>query len=325
MKPHLRRVRLFLPFAIASVLTAPGSASVIHFNLDSVFDYDIVGTANEDSATGGTKVAYSALGDHNGNRAASWQTPVAYVDQASADAIVGAGSTAWPTNGLIAGGKYQLSTAFDNGTDYLTPVDNAISFQSNFGNSINDISKVVTLSLAEQQQYTWVNVVFTAYKQSNHSGGFQSSILAEYTDGSTEMLVDTGLQTGDGGTFGGALVLGGGITNSTDDHTFANQAPNYPGTIGANLVLGMDARLASAGIAAGTASLWEFDTNLAVDSTKVLESLTIRMRAPNDSANRDGSLFVMAISGNAVPEPATMGLLLLAGAVALGAARRRRH
>lgn len=307
--------------ALAAMLCSGAVSHAAWVNLDmtSVFDYDIVATAAEDAATGTTKIAYSALGDHNGNRAASWQTPIAYTNQASAPG----GTTAWPDDGVIASGKYRLATVFDNGTDYLTPVDNAISLQSNFGDSVNQKTRTLVLAPAEQQQYTAINMVFTAYKQSNHSSGFRSWIEVEYTDGSIEMIADTGNQTGDGGTFGGAIALGGGIAATSDTYSFTNVAPNYPGTIGTAVAHAMTARAASAAIAAGDATLWQFDTDLAVDSTKTLKSITVGHKAPPDSANRDGSLFVMAISANPIPEPTMLAPLTLAGLLLFRRGRQR--
>jgi hypothetical protein len=275
------------------------------FTISSTCNYDIVATSIEDIANGSGQLAYT-IGDHNVDRQPSYSTPHAYANQGSISGGVGI-----PDDGKV--GRYQLCTAFDNGSDGLTKSTNAIAFLSNWGvaGGNGDVERTIVLLPEQQAKYGEINVLFVSWRSGK--GPYRSWIKAAYRDGSSEMVVDTGNFTDSdpsstpGGTFGGAGVAGqGGILNTSDAYSFTNRAPNYPGTIRHKLALSMDRRLNGATIGTGNAALWEFDPALALDSSKTLESLTIRMEAPSDNVNREGNLFVLAISGSRIGMDGTL-------------------
>jgi hypothetical protein len=313
------------------VTVSTAQAVTVQFDLSSYFNYDAVATSlemsNVENAVGKRSLR-DFLGDH------SISNTRAYTNQGS----VGSG-TALPDDGLV--GPYQFSTAYDNGTDGLTKSNNTIGFTPNAGGNPSFLTQTINLGAGEQGQYSSINMAFVSANSSNHSSsGFRSWMVAHYTDGSSEIFVDTGLVDGNdpeapGGYFGGGGQGGnGGLFATVDNYTFQNQAPNYPGTIGHSLLLEMNRRLDRSGsvnaIRSGTASVWEFSSPLAVDSSKVLQDIEINVQSAADSVNRDTRLWVFAMNGElapqddtgpAIPEPASLGLIGLAGAMLL--ARRR--
>lgn len=300
-------------------LALTGQAGFVEFDISSYVDYDGVATSNEMTANVPINGNYlkDSVGDHDiSNRRA-------YANQGS----VGSG-TALPDTGTLtgAGGRtYSISSTFDNGTDYLTPADNMIHLRAD--NSTASDSVTITLSGANQQQYSDFNLAFVSRIDST-ANNYRSWITATYTDASSAIVVDTGLS---GGVAGGSF----GLTNleqSSSAYTFTNVAPGTGGIIGITPVLTMNRFLGQSGstnsIRSGTASVWEFDSSIALDTTKILESLTITVnRGGGSTSNRSQDLYVLGITGTSftpIPELSSLMLFITAGACSVLILRRRK-
>jgi len=317
--------RITTPVILLFSVIANGA--VVPFDLSNAYNYDAVATQLELTANPGGIAP--GLGDHNVRRQPSWADRTTYVNQGSiTDNGIGL-----PDDGVINGASfnYQLG-AYDNGTDGTVKQNNTLALDT--GNTGGTVTLVVNLEPGDQAQYNSFNMLFTSMRQNR--GPWRTYVEAGYSDATSAIVVDTGVFTdgstgsaaiNPGGTFGGAEADGnGGFTNLTDNYVFTNQAPNTGNGIGHSLAYGMDRRMGgdSTNISTGTAAMWEFDAGIPLDPTKTLTSLTLSFTAPSNNINRDGGLFVYAISGDTVPEPAAVftAIGILAGVLFIK--RRRR-
>jgi len=295
----------------AGVLTLTATLAVanpVQFDISSAYNYDAFGTSLEVGANVPVNgnFLFDSIGDHsiNGNRRA-------YANQGSV-----ANGTAAPDNGQV--GPYQTATNFDNGTDGLAKVDNAVAIQTNNAGTI--FSVTITLPVAQQGLYQSMNMLMVSRRDADHTS-YRSWIEANYTDATSAVIVDTGDNgdQGNTGTFGLS-----NLEKTADSTTFVNQAPGTGQTIGVSPVLTMDRLLSQGGstqsIRNGTATMWEFDQAIGLDPTRTLESFTVNLQ--RSGVNRNHSLFILAMNGQPVPEPASAAMIGLAGLMMI--ARRRR-
>ncbi len=296
--------RSFLLLALSFGLLLPTQAEFVELDISSYYNYDGVATSDEITANvpGNGNFLKDSLGDHNMGNSRG------FANQAS----VGA-NTGLPDSGVVtgAGGRtYGISSNFDNGTDYLTAADNMIHLRAD--NSTASDSITLTLSGADQQQYSDFNLAYVTRIDATASN-YRSYITATYTDASSAIVVDTGLS---GGVTGGSF----GLTNlnqTSSAYTFTNQAPGTGETIGITPAHSMTYSLAQSGpsnsIRNTAATLWEFDSAIALDSSKTLESLTITVnRGGGSTSNRSQDLFVLGVTATAIPEPSSLILLVCA-------------
>jgi len=298
-------MRIFTTLS-AILLATTLSAQFTQFDISSSFDYDGVATSNEISANvpGNGVFLRQSLGNHsiNGNSRA-------FANQGSV-----ASGTALPDDGILGGGKYQMSTQFDNGTDYLTKENNMIGLATTGANTVDSVT--INLAPSEQGQYTSFNFLFVSQRDGAKEN-YRTWVEVIYSDGTVTVL-DTGLSNAAGndprGTLGGNNLLA-----ATDTTTYVNQAPGAINTAGVSNVLTMDRGLAQSGsnntIRSGTFSIWEVDydstiggtTDIPLDSGRTVLGFTFNIRAAS-SSNRDQELYIPAISATPVPEPATYAL-----------------
>lgn len=290
-------------------------AQYVQFDLSGSFDYDAVGTQDEVSTNvpdNGNFLSLS-MGEHDlGNRRA-------LSNQGSVTS-----GTALPDDGVIADGKYQISTIFDNGTDFLTPVDNTTELAAEGTGTVDTLA--FTLAPEEQGRYTSFNFL-TNSKRDASKGGYRTWVEAVYSDG-TVIVVDTGLSDG-ADTVRGSLG-NNNVSRDADPTTFVNQAPDTSNTVGLNNAQVMDRGLSQAGstqsVRSGTFGIYEVDydamnvgvSDIPLDGDRTLEGLNFNIRSAG--VNRDQSLYIWAISATPVPEPGAYALAfgaltLLASAV----------
>lgn len=320
MKTALAKITVFSAIALCAV---PLNAAVwVQFDLSSYYNYDGVGTQNEISAVAGdTPITGTAdtlsehLGDHN------IINNLAFANQAS----VPGGQTALPNDGiLVVGGesKYQLSTAYDNGTDYLTKSNNVLRIVAN--NTTPTQIQTITLAPGDQGQYQSFNLAMTVQRAASAST-YSSQITVSYSDATTAVVMLTNDGVGDvpRGTFGSNNF---GLTS--DAYTFTNEAPGTGETVSFSNVLASTYYQGLSGsspsqvtsIRSGTASIFEFGSDIPLDSSKVLQSIEIQLT--RGGSNRDNNLFVWGISAQAIPEPGSVSLLACGGLLLLLLRRR---
>lgn len=305
-------------FSVLALAAATASAQTVQFDLSSSFNYDGVGTQNEVTANvpANGNFLVNSLGDHsiNGNnRSLSNQGSVT-------------SGTALPDDGVIGGGKYQISTVFDNGTDYLTKVNNTTQLAAAGSGTV--VTYTYNLTPEEQGQYTSFNFLSNSQRDASATG-YRSWVEAVYSDG-TVILIDTGLS--DSGDLVRGTIGNNNVTKDSDTYTFLNTAPGATNTVGVSNAYVMDRGLSQSGstqsVRSGTFGIYEVDydaltvgvTDIPLDPGRTLEALNFNIRSAG--VNRDQELYVWAISATPVPEPATYALLF--AAVALGVAIRRR-
>ncbi len=297
---------LFLALGCTLAFTVPGFAALVPLDLSAAVHYDGVGTQNEINAHPGTTLNLTSLGDHS---LFPGEANKSYTNQGS---ISGTG-VALPDDGKI--GSYQLVNQYDNGTDYLTKANNIIRINARGTTS----SAVVTLAPDEQQQYENFNFLFVSVRSSNAGFNVRSWITATYTDGTSEIVLDTGMVTTEantpGGTFGSAGIGGQGGWKSHVDSD-----PSVKLALAMTHIAGIAGSPARSVIREETAGLWEMAEPIALDSTRTLESLEFSVYS--SGSTRDNHLLIFAISATPVPEPATAALVGLAAPAVL--LRRRR-
>ena len=288
---------VFLCITIHACLSSH-AVSFVPWDISASYNYDAVGTADEIAAN-----PPGLLSNNMGDHGLDGYNQRCYTNLDSVS-----GAVALPDGGVL--GNYSISSAFDNGTDYLTKEDNAVAVETD--NSASVFSQTITLPPSEQGNYTGFNILFVSSRDGNNSN-YRSWITATYTDSTSTIVVDTGTGggSGPGGTFGGAgRGSQGGLLNLTDNYTFVNQAPGTGETVGSNLVLGMDRLVAISGsssaIRSGDAAIWEFSSPIALDMGGTLESLTVNLQRAG--VNRNHSLYILGITGT-IPEPATATVL----------------
>ncbi len=316
------QMRAISTYSIAiSMLALPlQAATYIQFDLTSYLNYDAVGTQNEVTAVnvqtpvdGTADTVDQQLGGHNiANR-------TAYTDQAS----VPGGQTGLPADGVLLSGKYQISTAYDNGTDFLTSSSNVVQILANNTNTTQ--TQVFTLGLAQQAQYSSFNLAFTVQRASSAST-YSSQIKVNYTDTTSTVVMLTNDGAGDvpRGTFGSNQ-----FALSADSYTFTNEAPGTGETVSMSNVhtstyfLGLSGSGTSqvSSIRSGDHGIFEFANDISLDPTKTLQSIEIQLT--RGGVNRDNALYVWGISGVLVPEPGVIGLLA-SGSLLILLRRRKR-
>lgn len=288
------------------------SAQYIQFDLTSSLNYDGVGTQNEVTANvpGNGNFLFNSIGDHgikNNSRG--------YTNQGS----VGSG-TAIPEDGILGGGKYQVSTAFDNGTDYLTKSNNMVRLAAVGGGDVDTFA--FSLAPGEQGQYTSFNFLNTSQRDASATG-YRTWVEAVYADGTVTVL-DTGLS--DSGDINRGTIGNNNFESSTDTYTFVNQAPDTGNTVGVTAVSVMDRGLGQTGsvnsVRSATRGLWEIDGDVPLDSSRTLIGLNFNIRAAG--TNRDQEFYILGISATPIPEPSTYGLLFAAATLGVVIIRRRK-
>ncbi len=320
---QVRYFRMLAAVSLAFAATVPPMSAVTYTQVDlsAHYNYDGVGTQDEIdyAATQQDGVNPYKLSDILGNHSLS--NAQAYTPESSPGAGDGL-----PLNGSLAGGKYVISTAFDDSASgFSIASPNLVLIQAN--NTNTTITKTFTLSLAEQGQYDAFNLAFAVQRSAN-ANGFTSEISVSYTDASSEVVLLTthsNVPSTDAvrGVFGS-----NNFQLISDSYTFENEAPDG-GTISlSNLVattdyLGLTGSGASQRslIRSGTSSLWEFSQDLSLDSSKTLESITIELT--RGGVNRDSNLFLAGATLVVIPEPGTSMLVASAGFCTAMLRRRR--
>ncbi len=288
-------------------------------DLSSHLNYDAVGTQDEvtyaNTFTGNRRLS-DIQGEH------SILNSTAYTNQGS----VGTGDIGLPDDGLLGSGKYQISTAFDNGTDFSTPTSNILRLQAN--NTTPTLTQTITLAPGEQGQYSGVNLAFSVQRAASASG-YSSQISVTYSDATSSVILLTNGESDDTprGTFGS-----NNFNTGTDSYTFTNEAPGTGETVSLSNLIATTEFLGTSGsagsnnaqslIRAGTTSIWEFSNDLPLDPTKTLQSIEIQLT--RGGSNRNNTLHVFgATLVTAIPEP-TVAAYLGLGLLSFIFLRRRR-
>ncbi|MGE9290879.1 MAG: hypothetical protein ACQKBT_07805 [Puniceicoccales bacterium] len=319
MKILTTSVAFSLPLALHS-LTAQVYTQV---DLSSYLNYDGVITQNEinyasaNHASGSNYRVGQIIGENN------MKNGQAYTDDGSA----GAGD-ALPSDGIIGGGKYQISTAFDNGTDYSAPSSNLVRIVGDSSTPSETLTMV--LDGSEQGQYSGINFAFVTYNGGS-STSYRSTISVTYTDATTDVILLT--QGTSVGGLGGGLFGADNFANATDSTSFTNEAPGTGETVTLNnLITTIDyagitgsssANSQRSLIRSGPTSIWEFSEDLALDSSKVLESISITIKS--GGTNRASYMNVFGTTLVAVPEPSAYASILGLVGLTLALSRRSRR
>lgn len=191
-------------------------------------------------------------------------------------------------------------------------------------NTTPTATATLTLAPGQQGQYDAVNFVFVSSRASDASG-YSSQISVTYTDASSEVIMLTTRANSGRGTFGSANF---GLTS--DAYTFTNEAPGAGETVSLSNVIASTDFLGITGsgssqrsqIRPGTASLWEFSQDIALDSSKTLESISFQLT--RGGVNRDNRLYVAGTTLVTIPEPNTLVLVALAFLGMFTVLRRKR-
>lgn len=308
-------------------LAAVASASPVPLTMTSALNYDIVGTLNEVSYANtfsGNRTLNHILGQHT--------TTVSLYRTFTNQASVPSSAPALPDDGLITapGGNYQISTAFEQkvGDDYVASSNVLRVIAQATNSSLLTQTATITLLPDEQKQYDDFNFLFFQAR-GNANGSFRTVIQVTYTDATTETVFDTGLYVSSGasspgGTLGNAGIQGGGLLSATDtntdvEHVLTSSSTRNTGSTGSNNA----ATIVDTAVS-NRVNLWQMAERLDLDETKILESITFSVSASNNG--RANELVIFGLNAtpytDPVPEPATLGALLMGGAALLG--RRRR-
>jgi len=310
------------PLTYLTLLALSGAAAqaqYTQFDLSTSYNYDAVATSNELS----TNVPDNGnfLSESPGQHSITNQR--AYINQGS----VGSG-TAFTDSGDI-GGKYTVSTVFDNGTDYLTPVSNVVRLSASGTGTIDTFT--LNLQPGEQGQYTAFNFL-SVVERDDAKAGYRTWVEAIYSDGA-EIVLDTGLSDS-GDTVRGTIGYDN-LEKLTDSTTFVNQAPGATNTAGVSNAYPMNRGLGITGssnaIRSDDRGIWEVDydaltvgtADIPLDSGRTLLGLSFNIRSAG--VNRDQDLYIAAVSATPVPEPATYALFFAAGVLAMTLWRRQRR
>lgn len=312
---------------LSLVLAAGCSAMVAHaqvytpFDISANYNYDAVGTPDEIAVQAPDGVNAYTLADRLGNH--SIGNKLAFAPETTP----GAGN-ALPYDGSLLGGKYTISTAFDNGTDFLTKSNNTVLVQGDNTNPTQAIT--FTLPVGQQAQYDAINMAFVVQRSSNASG-YSSQITVTYTDASSEVIMLTNA-IGDGSTQRGTFGSNN-FSLADDTYSFTNEAPLRSETVTlSNVAYFPNRYLGLSGSGASQRSeirstddtaIWEFADDIDIDSSKTLESITVQLT--RGGVNRNNSLYVFGVTGVVIPEPQTYALVAGLGCLALAAIRRRRR
>jgi len=323
---------LFVGSVVFGLVFVPISYSQVQIDMSAAYNYDAVGTADEVSWSsaanfpGQNRRLSDTIGNHSLSSAGANNTTRSYVNQASA----GAGKTGLPDSGALGG--YAISQNFQNGnaTDGFVPALNAARVTATAtSSSLTTQSLTVTLTALQQTNYESFNILFLAGR-SGSSGNYQTIITANYADFSSSIVYDSGLFTATaasqpGGSLGNAGVPtlaggdGGGFATSTDSSGLVTNVLTTTSQIRSAGSAGSNTAYSLIDGNAGS-SIWELVSPIALDDSRVLQSLTFSLSASNNGRFNDLTIF--GINATAVPEPATTVLIGLGLSVVLF--RRRR-
>jgi hypothetical protein len=295
--------------AVIALSASLGFAGLVQFDLSGVYNYDAFVTGEEIAYATGDTVA-GTIGDH----AVSYNhdtTEYAHLVDPNASTYKGIASS-----GVVAGGKYELGKGLTTkwGTPAGdTPVNN--SLVSFFGDGLTTREETITLAAGDQKQYSNFNILVNGSRYNTGSGPFSATLSVKYVGDSNWYTVwtETAAIGEIGGVFGGAY---GGDANAysqqSSDWTAIEVSDNgYAKTV-SSLTVGGN----------GRSYMYELTTDAILDPTKTLESF--KMVAVQSASNRVNEFALYAATGTeAVPEPATIGMLGL-GALVAAAIRRLR-
>lgn len=306
---------------VAGVLATSGTASAatVHLDMSSVMGYDAVATQAEmdhlasipgaSLPEAGKRTLLHTIGGHSLLNNGGHNSRAYY-----------AGDGGLPVNGLTGaiGDRDYRFEAFDNGDgDAATPNAFLLSARG------TTPSITWTLAPSQQQQYDDINFLFVAFR-SNTAGSYQARITANYTDGTSIDIYDTGLvavaANGVGGSFGSAGVGNEGGFYQADDETSSDVTKALGMTTSIDHTGSWNTNPTSRVNTSTTASIWRFTNPLDLDATRTLESITFY--ASSQGSARNGAYFLAASATTAVPEPASAALLL-SMVVGMGMVRRR--
>jgi hypothetical protein len=268
------------------------------YMIDSVLNYDAVGTQNEityanGTASTGNRRLTDVLGGHNLDQAGLAFT--------NTDSL--AAGTALPRYNVI--GNFTGIFKYDSksGSTYTT-AKNCIHLIAS-ATSGTVVSASVTIPLTgtvtdasgghtvnQEFNYNDLNFLF-AQCRSTGAGTYRTIVSVTYTDGTTATLKDTGAVTvvasGVGGTLGGAGIGGqGGLTNSTDsDATVTNEFSSNDGVV----TTGASGNFTSTISSSASTNLWQMTTPLPLTSSKILASVTFQVQASGTGMWNELTLF----------------------------------
>jgi len=282
-----------LSFPLGYATAAPMSLMIT-----AACNYDAVGTQNEityaNTKTGNHRLT-DVLGQHN-----LAQTGMALTSTASLTS-----GTAMPPYGVI--GNYAGSFAYDKNTSgTYTASPNCVHLIAS-ATSSTTVSSSITIplistvtdasgghSVNEEYNYNDLNFLFVQCR-STGAGTYRTIVSVTYTDGATATLKDTGAVTvaanGVGGTIGSAGIGGqGGLNNSTDtDTTVTNEYSSPYGVV----TTGASGSYSSVISSTVGSNLWQMTTPPALNSAKVLASVTFQVQASQAGQWNELTIFGM--------------------------------
>jgi PKD repeat protein/peptidoglycan/xylan/chitin deacetylase (PgdA/CDA1 family) len=267
------------------------TGGVVRLDISSAFNYDAVATDAERlyGISQSNQQVGVVLGDH-----AISSTTTKYSFSYNPNGA----SKGLPTDGLVAGGKYEFAKGLVGAAKYgtvdgTTKVNNTVTTKG-----FNNAWVTITLPIDQQQKYSDFNVLMSSrrYTQTGKTVTLTAGLEYKYAGDATWYSVineSVSSSTDKGGAFGGRFDNAGSTTPATDG-VWSSVAMPATGTASGS-------GPTSFGTTQGYA--FELATPVALDNTKTLEAIRIKTGTSNASYINEGFLYAVTATQAASPEP----------------------